>query len=35
MDSETGRAMNLGESFVLENGAGSRLSRLSRELFVG
>ena len=35
MDSETGRAMNLGESFVLENGAGSRLSRSSRELFVG
>ncbi len=35
MDSETGRAMNLGESFVLENGTGSRLSRSSRELFVG
>ena len=34
MDSETGRAMNLGESFVLENGTGSRLSRSSRELFV-
>jgi len=35
MDSETGRAMNLGESFVLENSAGRRLSRSSRELFVG
>ncbi len=35
MDSDTGSAMNLGESFVLENGAGSRLSRSSRELFVG
>ncbi len=35
MDSKTGRAMNLGESFVLENGAGRRLSRSSRELFVG
>ena len=35
MDSETGRAMNLGESFVLENGTGHRLSRSSRDLFVG
>ena len=35
MDSETGRAMNLGESFVFENGTGHRLSRSSRDLFVG
>ncbi len=35
MDSKTGRAMNLGESFVLENGMGHRLSRSSRDLFVG
>jgi len=35
MDSTTGTAMNLGESFVLENGAGTRLSRSSRDLWVG
>lgn len=35
MDSETGVAMNLGESFVMENGAGTRLSRSARDLVVG
>ncbi|MDB2325008.1 Xaa-Pro peptidase family protein [Alphaproteobacteria bacterium] len=35
MDSDTGTAMNLGESFVLEGGKGTRLSRSSRDLAVG
>ncbi len=35
MDSDTGTAMNLGESFVLEGGKGTRLSRSSRDLVVG
>ena len=35
MDSTTGAAMNLGESFVLEKGTGARLSRSSRDLWVG
>ena len=34
MDSESGVAMNLGESFVLENG-GTRLSTSSRDLLIG
>jgi Xaa-Pro dipeptidase len=35
MDSESGAAMNLGESFVLEENGGTRLSTSSRDLFVG
>lgn len=35
MDSESGVAMNLGESFVLEKTGGTRLSTSSRDLFVG
>ena len=35
MDSESGAAMNLGESFVLEEKGGTRLSASNRDLWVG
>ena len=35
IDSESGVAMNLGESFVLEAEGGARLSASNRDLWVG